>query len=142
MEKSHGPSRLLIKQTISYITGCIPQCPLSMGMMSCLWQDFPPKEQWDHWTQFPKLSISIQVVRLQSHKGKGENGTRCLVSFVAVFKTLYASTPNSCLYLPSYYSINLYCSCIVQEVWTDSRRWIRKRGYLTSYDLTSVVTML
>lgn len=30
-------------------------------------------------------------------------------------KTLYASTPNSCLHLPSYRSVDCCCSCIVLE---------------------------
>lgn len=68
----------------------------------------------DHWIQ---LNVSIRLWEFQSHEGKGAKTGQGVWFRLSLFlKTLYASTPNSCLYLPLYHSINCYCLCIVLEV--------------------------
>lgn len=68
----------------------------------------------DHWIQ---LNVSVRPWEFQSYKGKGEKTGQGVWFRLSLFlKTLYASTPNSCLYLPLYHSINCYCLCIVLEV--------------------------
>lgn len=74
----------------------------------------------------PQSECCNKALRIPvSPRKRRESGARRLVSFVTVFKALYASTPNS-LYSPSYHSINHYCLCFVLEVWTNSEGWSRK----------------
>lgn len=68
----------------------------------------------DHWIQ---LNVSVRPWEFQSHEGKGEKTGQGVWFRLSLFlRTLYASTPNSCLYLPLQHSINCYCLCIVLEV--------------------------
>lgn len=97
----------------------VSPCALSqMGTTSSCSQISLPRNNFSLGS-LDSIECFNKAVRIPvSQRERRENRARCLVSFVTVFKTLYASTPNSCLYLPLYHSINCYCSCIVMEVWT------------------------
>lgn len=126
-EKLHIPAKILVTPFFffcrtRYYPWCLPsnRCGILSGQISLPGSNFnagifglrsPGRMfQWDHGN-----------ARLT----KGE-WIRQVVWSVTVSKTLYASTPNSCLYLPSCHSINHCYSCIVLKVWTDDRGWISK----------------
>lgn len=96
----------------------------------------------------PRNNFSAEILGLSSSKCTLQSGRETysiakkkerewdkMFGFIChCFLKLYASTPNSCLYLPLYHSINCYCSRIVLEVWTDSTGIIGK-GVFYRYDL-------
>lgn len=132
------------QQSVFCTAGYFSQYPLSNGYFEVpLWPNSPsPPEQYqcqNHLYSVPRTECFQKAVRTPvSQREKRENRARCLVWFVTVFKTPYASTPNPCLHLPWYHSINRCCFCIVLEVWTLEDDL--GRGYFPGCDLNSVVT--
>lgn len=111
------------------------RCPVSNEYDVPLWPNFPPKEQLlGSLASVPQVECYSKAVRFPvSQRERRWNRAGCLLSFVTVFRTLYASTPNPRLHLPLSHSVNRYCSCIVLEaeltledelgrVWPDFRR--------------------